>query len=109
MGKQCEEEWLHVYIELNHFAVHLNLGQHCESPVPQYKLKVTVDHVSGVTEPGLPQHLFSHRDTELNKTLLILCALTSSGCACKWIVLSEQNASIGGIRQPLWRLGRKGH
>lgn len=107
--KKCEEEWIRAYIGLNHFAVYLNLAQHCESPVPQYKLKVTVDHVSRVTEPGLPQHLFSRRDTELNKTLLILCTLTSSSCACKWVVLPEQNASIGGIRQPLWRLGRKGH
>ena len=32
-------EWIHVYIWLNLFTVHLKLLQHCQSAVPQYKIK----------------------------------------------------------------------
>ena len=28
MGKEFEKEWLYVYVQLNHFAVHLKLTQH---------------------------------------------------------------------------------
>ena len=31
-------EWLHVYISLSPFAVHLKL-QYCQSAIPQYKIK----------------------------------------------------------------------
>ena len=39
MGKESEKEWIHVYVELNHFAVHLKLTQHCKSTILQYKIK----------------------------------------------------------------------
>ena len=29
MGKELEKEWIHVYILLNHFAIHQKLTQHC--------------------------------------------------------------------------------
>ena len=29
----------HIYIQLNHFAVHLKLTQHCKSTIPQLKKK----------------------------------------------------------------------
>ena len=40
MGKESEKEWIHVYVKLNHFAVHLKLTQHCKSNIPQYKIKI---------------------------------------------------------------------
>ena len=39
MGKESEKEWIHVYVELIHFAVHLTLTQHCKSTVLQYKME----------------------------------------------------------------------
>ena len=29
MGGECGGEWIHVYVWLSHFAVHLKLSQHC--------------------------------------------------------------------------------
>ena len=31
-------EWVHVYVWLSPFAVHLELSQHCLSAIPQYKI-----------------------------------------------------------------------
>ena len=31
--------WTHVYVWLSPFVVHLKLPQHCESTIPQYKIK----------------------------------------------------------------------
>ena len=31
---------MYVYIQLNHFAVHLKLSQHCKSAILQYKIKI---------------------------------------------------------------------
>ena len=38
-GKESEKEWIYVYVQLNHFAVHLKLTQHCKSTILQYKIK----------------------------------------------------------------------
>ena len=38
MGKEVEEEWIHVYIRLSLFAVYLKLSQHCQLPILQYKI-----------------------------------------------------------------------
>ena len=40
MGKESEKEYISVYAELNHFAVHLKLIQHCQSTILQYKVKM---------------------------------------------------------------------
>ena len=40
MEKESEKEWIHVYLSLIHFAVHLKLTQHCQSAIPQYKIKI---------------------------------------------------------------------
>ena len=29
MGGRCGGEWIHVYVQLSFFAVHLKLSQHC--------------------------------------------------------------------------------
>ena len=29
MGGECGEEWIHVYVLMSSFAVHLRLSQHC--------------------------------------------------------------------------------
>ena len=39
MGEVFGGEWIHVYVWLRPFAVHLNLSQRCSSAVPQYKIK----------------------------------------------------------------------
>ena len=31
MGKESEKEWIYVYVQLNHFAVHLKLTLYCKS------------------------------------------------------------------------------
>ena len=31
MGKESEKEWMYVYVQLIHFAVHLKLIPHCKS------------------------------------------------------------------------------
>ena len=31
MGKESEKEWICVYVYMNHFAVYLELTQHCKS------------------------------------------------------------------------------
>ena len=35
MRNECEKEWIHVYAELNHFAVQQKLTQHCKSTILQ--------------------------------------------------------------------------
>ena len=35
MGKESEEECIYVYVQLNPFAVHLKLTQHCKSTLLQ--------------------------------------------------------------------------
>ena len=40
MGKESEKEWIYVYVQLNHFAAHLKLTQHCKSTIFQYKIKI---------------------------------------------------------------------
>ena len=37
MGQESEKEWIYVYVELNHFAIHLKLTQYCKSTILQYK------------------------------------------------------------------------
>ena len=52
MGKESEKEWIYIYIyvQLNHFAVHLKLTQHCKSTIPQYEnLKLKM-----IFKKGLP-------------------------------------------------------
>ena len=39
IGKESEKGWIYVYAQLNHFAVHLKLTQHCKSTIFQYKIK----------------------------------------------------------------------
>ena len=39
MTKDSLKEWIYVYISLNHFAVHLQLTQHCKSTVLQENFK----------------------------------------------------------------------
>ena len=39
MGGEFGGEWLHVYVRLSPFAVHLKLSHHCQSAIPQYKIK----------------------------------------------------------------------
>ena len=33
-------EWIHVYVWLSPFTVHLKQSQHCYLTIPQYKIKV---------------------------------------------------------------------
>ena len=35
MRKESEKEWMYVYVQLNHFAVHLKLTQHGKSTILQ--------------------------------------------------------------------------
>ena len=39
MGGEFRGEWIHVYVCLNPFVVHLKLSQHCYLTIPQYKIK----------------------------------------------------------------------
>jgi len=39
MGKGSEKEWIYVYAQLNHSAVHLQLTEHCKSTLLQHKIK----------------------------------------------------------------------
>ena len=39
MGGGFEGEWIHIFVWLSPFAVHLNLSQHCQSAIPQFKIK----------------------------------------------------------------------
>lgn len=39
MTKDSLKEWIYVYISLNHFAVHLQVTQHCKSTVHQENLE----------------------------------------------------------------------
>ena len=38
-GGEFEGEWIHGYVWLSPFAVHLKLSQHCELAILQYKIK----------------------------------------------------------------------
>ena len=38
MGGEFGGEWMHVYVWLNPFAVHLKLSQHCSLAIPQHKI-----------------------------------------------------------------------
>ena len=39
VGGEFGGEWIHVCVWLSPFAVPLKLSQHCESAIPQYKIK----------------------------------------------------------------------
>ena len=39
VGEEFGGEWIHVCVWLSPFAVPLKLSQHCESAIPQYKIK----------------------------------------------------------------------
>ena len=39
MGGEFGGEWTHVYIWLSPLAIQLKLSQHCQSAIPQYKIK----------------------------------------------------------------------
>ena len=39
MGGEFGGEWIHVYVWLNPFTVHLKLSQHCQSVILQCKIK----------------------------------------------------------------------
>ena len=39
MGEGFEGEWIHIFVWLSPFAVHLNISQHCQSAIPQFKIK----------------------------------------------------------------------
>ena len=39
MGGQFGGEWIHVYVWLTPFAVHLKISQHCSSAIVQYEIK----------------------------------------------------------------------
>ena len=36
-GKEFEKDQIHVHVQLNHFAIHLKLTQHCKSTMLQKK------------------------------------------------------------------------
>ena len=33
LGKESEKKWIYVYVYLMHFAVHLELAQHCKPTI----------------------------------------------------------------------------
>ena len=35
MGKEPKKQWIYVYVQLNHFAVHPKLTQHCKLTILQ--------------------------------------------------------------------------
>ena len=39
MGGEFGGEWMHVYVWLSPFAVHLKLSQRCSSAILQYKIR----------------------------------------------------------------------
>ena len=39
MGGEFKGEWIHVYVWLSPFTVHLKLSQYCQSHIPQNKIK----------------------------------------------------------------------
>ena len=43
MGGESGGEWIHVYVWLNPFAIHLKLSQHCQPAILQYKTKSKLD------------------------------------------------------------------
>ena len=38
MGGEFKGEWIHVYVWLSPFTVHLKLSQYCQSHIPQNKI-----------------------------------------------------------------------
>ena len=57
MGKESEKEWIYVYIKRNLFVVHLKLTQHCESTIPQYKIKIKFQKKKSYREKEAPAHI----------------------------------------------------
>ena len=53
MRTESEKEWLCVYSELNHFAVHWKLTQHCKSSILQYKIKIKLNLKKKNPDSGL--------------------------------------------------------
>ena len=50
MGIESKKEWIYVYVQLNHFAVHLKLTQHCKSTIFQLKNLKTNNRASLVAQ-----------------------------------------------------------
>ena len=49
MGGEFGGEWIHVYVWLSPFTVHLKLPQRCSSAILQYKIKVEKKRVREAT------------------------------------------------------------
>ena len=49
------EEWIHIYVWLSPFAIHLKLSQHCESVIQDKKFKKMNKQTKQTTKP--PQSL----------------------------------------------------
>ena len=64
MGKEPEQEEIHVYVWLNPFALHLKLTQHCKSTIHPYKIKSFLK---------CPLLLHKKKKKPNNKDLLICC------------------------------------
>ena len=56
MAGETGGEWIHVYVWLSLFAVHLKLSQHCQSAIPQYKIKIFLKesrpHIISIKKEG---------------------------------------------------------
>jgi len=53
LGREFGEEWIHVYVWLNPFAVYQKLLQHCSLVIPQYKIKNFKTQKHSATVPSL--------------------------------------------------------
>ena len=43
VGKGSGKEWIYMYVQQNHFAVHPKLTEHCKSSILQYKIKIKLN------------------------------------------------------------------
>ena len=61
MGGEFGGEWIHLYVWLSHFAVHLKLLQRCSSATLQYKIKCLKNKKMGGgrgVQDG--EHMYTH-------------------------------------------------
>ena len=80
---------------MNHFAVHLNLTQHCKSAIPQYKIKVKNKKRIRTCVCSGPVLILCQLQTGLLRTAILLPNLNS--LSYNKYIITERYLSICSI------------
>ena len=122
MGGEFGGEWMHRYVWLSPFAVHLKLSQHCQSAIPQYKIKSLKNkkgiyrcisngtQLSHKTDPAINEgpHGLSERsqkEKDKSRVISLTCGISNKQNKHRDTEDRTKPAGVGGgqLRAGAWR------